>query len=299
MERLLTRAQEVGLTLTSEALTALAGLPPEHAAELLEFVLEKSGELRDPSNYVVSTCSRGFKSRRTGGFGGGPGSGGGGGGGGCGGGYGGGGGGGVGGGYSGGGGGGSFGAFGSSDPGEALNRGLQRIQEIGINLDDSAKQALGGLPPDHAAEMLEYVCDNYQTLRNPSNYISSTVSRGFVPRAQRGKGFHEDKGKGKGDRYSGGTVGMNPNHMPADISGLERRVLSINANLSPEQRIDFATYLALRCLEGWQVGEMLDGLEMKSGSVQSPCNYLQAAVSKIQRGDGSKGKGDGKDPSMQ
>eukprot|EP00930_Biecheleria_cincta_P039125 TRINITY_DN26913_c0_g1_i1.p1 TRINITY_DN26913_c0_g1~~TRINITY_DN26913_c0_g1_i1.p1 ORF type:complete len:479 (+),score=123.46 TRINITY_DN26913_c0_g1_i1:110-1438(+) len=64
MDRLLFKAQQAGLSLSNEALTALSGLPPLDAAELLEHVLEKSQELRDPSNYIVSTVARGFQSRR-------------------------------------------------------------------------------------------------------------------------------------------------------------------------------------------------------------------------------------------
>jgi len=258
MERLLSKAQQVGLTLTNEALQALSGLPPEHAAELLEFVLEKSHELRDPSNYVVSTVARGFQSRKS-----------------------------------------RFGppnhassvaassGTGFSPMSNEVAQGLQRLQEFGIQLDESAKQALSTLPPEHASEMLEYLVENRGNLRSPSNYVSSTVARGFVSRAQRLAAKGGDKGSGKG------SAGVNPSIVPADASALERRCLHINGNLASEQRIDFPTYLALRCLPQWQAGEVLDTLEARLGAVGNVCNYVQATVSKIQRGDPASGKGKG------
>ncbi|CAK9053762.1 Hypothetical protein SCF082_LOCUS29260 [Durusdinium trenchii] len=63
MERLLSQVQKGGPSVQNEALVAVTGLPPQHAAKLLEFALEKSKELRDPSMYMVSTVARGFKPR--------------------------------------------------------------------------------------------------------------------------------------------------------------------------------------------------------------------------------------------
>eukprot|EP00913_Durusdinium_trenchii_P032979 g30874.t1 len=52
MERLLSKAQHVGLSLSNEALMALAGLPPQHAAELLEFAF---AECRDTKEAEVAS----------------------------------------------------------------------------------------------------------------------------------------------------------------------------------------------------------------------------------------------------
>ncbi|CAJ1334659.1 unnamed protein product [Effrenium voratum] len=223
MERLLLKAQQVGLALTNEALTALSGLSPEQAAELLEFVLEKSTELRDPSQYVVSIVARGYQPRRA--------------------------------------------RF-------ENERRWQRVLELGIQLDDPAKQALAKLSPEQADEMLEYIIEHHQHLRSPSNYIISTVARGFVPRPRKGG----DKGRGNN------PMGVNPNIMPADLTPLERRCLQINSHLAHGQRIDVPTYLALRCLPAWQAAEVLDGLEQRlagPSEVGSVCSYLKTAVSTI------------------
>uniref|UniRef100_A0A7S1WKX6 Uncharacterized protein n=1 Tax=Alexandrium catenella TaxID=2925 RepID=A0A7S1WKX6_ALECA len=248
LERLFARAQEVGMTLSTDAQQALGGLPLEHASELLEFVLEKHGELRDPSNYIASTVARGFKSRR---------------------------------------GGAAPVPPPSNAPSEAVAWGLQRLQETGVEIDDMAKQALATLPPDHALEMLEYVTDNHTYLRNPSNYISSTVARGFVPRKAGGLPAAPSRG-GPMAGYPPLGAGASSGMVPQDLTPLERRVLQLNAQGLSEQ-VDFATYLALRCVPRWQAMELLDSLEAKGAVISSPCNYVQAAVSKIQRGQGWSG----------
>ncbi|CAE7199186.1 unnamed protein product [Symbiodinium sp. CCMP2592] len=248
MERLLLKVQQVGLQLTNEALEALAGLPPEHAAELLEFVLEKSGELRDPSKYVVSTIARGFQPRRLRGQQ-------------------------------------NFAA--PLDAGDILARAWQRIQAMGIYLEDSAKQALSQLSTEHAGEMLEYVIEHHQNLRNPSGYIVSTINRGFVPRSQRRGG---DRGP-RHDRGHSGPPGTKSSLLPQNLTPLERRCLELNAHIPAGQRIDVPTYLTLRCLPQWQAAEVLDGLEVRlatsagQSEVGSVCSYLQTAVSIIQGGE--------------
>jgi len=304
LQALLGRATERGITLADYAVTALAGLAAEHAVELLEFVLERHYELRDPSNYIASTVARGFKSRKF------PGS------------------------QSGGAqtpqlshsngaqadpalnyGGSAVQPFdaGFSQAGagstpeqnpqtqqpsvgsatEALARSLLRMQEAGVELDEMAKQALATLPPEHASEMIEYVADNARSLRNPSKYISSTVARGFVPRGTAG-------GKG-GPPLAGAAAvadssrppppNIHVSLIPADATALEKRILGLNLQtLSGSQQIDFLTYLALRCVPLWKAAELLDSLEAKSGTISSPCNYIQAAVTKIQK-EGQAGGG--------
>lgn len=248
MERLLLKVQQVGLSLTNESLEALAGLPPEHAAELLEFVLEKSGELRDPSKYVVSTIARGFQPRRLRGQQ-------------------------------------NFAA--PLDAGDILARAWQRTQAMGIYLEDSAKQALSQLSTEHAGEMLEYVIEHHQNLRNPSGYIVSTINRGFVPRSQRRGG---DRGP-RHDRGHSGPPGTKSSLLPQNLTPLERRCLELNGHIPAGQRIDVPTYLTLRCLPQWQAAEVLDGLEQRlatsagQSEVGSVCSYLQTAVSIIQGGE--------------
>lgn len=253
LQALLLQAQQSGLTLSADAMQALGGLPQEHASELLEFVLEKQGELRDPSNYIASTVARGFKSRR-----GGP-----------------------------------------QQPlyvpppvhssaAEAVAKSLQKLRDESIEIDDMAQQALASLPPEHAQEMLEYIEENHTYLRNPSNYISSTVARGFVPRrGNQAVVVPGGKGSPQTASFPVGGPAVNVNLVPTDATPLERRILQINShNLPAGQQIDFMTYMALRCIPSWQAGELLDSLAAKSGFISSSCNYIQAAVTKIQRGQG-------------
>jgi hypothetical protein len=246
------RAQEAGLMFSDEALSALASLPNEHASELLCFVLEKHTELRDPSNYIASTVARGFKSRR-------PSS--------------------------------------VTSPfvveqitDDALAACFQRLSEVGVELDDMARQALSSLPSEHAMEMLEYVMENHQSLRAPSNYISSTVARGFVSRRTGASVLSVAPTSftpssvldGKGSGKAAGKAGIPGSLLPSDATPLEKRVLHLNSTALKEP-IDFVTYLALRSVPHWQSTELLDSLESKSAIIASPCNYVQAAVTKIQR----------------
>lgn len=254
LQALLLQAQQAGLTLSADATQALAGLPQEHASELLDFVLEKHGELRDPSNYIASTVARGFKSRR-----------------------------------------------GGSQPhyvpaplpssaAEAVAKSLQKLRDESIEVDDMAQQALASLPPEHALEMLEYIEENHSYLRNPSNYISSTVARGFVPRrSNNAAAAHTGKGGCAQANYgfAAGGSPVNASLVPTDATPLERRILQINSHSLPAgQQIDFMTYMALRCIPSWQASELLDSLAAKSGFISSACNYIQAAVTKINRGQG-------------
>jgi len=158
-----------------------------------------------------------------------------------------------------------------------------------------AKQALSSLPVEHAMEMMDYVMENHGYLRNPSNYISSTVARGFVPRrSSQAVVVHGGKGAGGPSSVSYNVVTpVNQTFVPSDASALEKRVLHFNSICQPQQQIDFITYLALRCVPQWQYNELLDSLEAKSGVIASPCNYIQAAVTKIQRGQGWSGGGGG------
>jgi len=273
LDNLRYRAEGAGIVLSEEASIALGVLPLDHAIELVDFVIEKSADLRDVSNYIVSTVARGFTSRRNppagkGGY-----------------------------------------VAPPAEPGQMPTDvliALQKCSELGVEIDEIARQALTTVPSDHAVEMLEYVQQNFTYLRNPSNYISCTVSRGFVSRANtdpsqappwrtggkssfKGGGVGSLGSKGKGDAGGKGFKGgLNSSIIPQDATALELRVLQFNAKSSAEGRpeIDFATYLAVRTLPEHQGVDLLDGLDHKGSLVASPCNYLQAAVTKIQRGEG-------------
>jgi len=159
---------------------------------------------------------------------------------------------------------------------EAVQRYCKHLQENGIQLDPSAHQALGNIPANDAVEILEFVAENAGHLKSPSAYICGSVSR-------------VSGANGSADsNWTPESVGMNPQHVPSDITFLERRVLSVNASSQGEQ-IDLTSYLALRCLPEWHAREMLDSLQARKGAISSPCNYIQAAVSKIIRGQHGRG----------
>mmetsp|Transcript_58792 Transcript_58792/g.140141 ORF Transcript_58792/g.140141 Transcript_58792/m.140141 type:complete len:362 (+) Transcript_58792:73-1158(+) len=59
----LQRVAAAGVMLSEEATAALNQVLPEHAVEILDHVILKAGELRDPSNYVAATIARGYQPR--------------------------------------------------------------------------------------------------------------------------------------------------------------------------------------------------------------------------------------------
>lgn len=60
--------------------------------------------------------------------------------------------------------------------------GMQKAESLGLDLSEEAMKALITLPSTHASELLEAVADKHETLRDPSNYVVSTIARGYVPR---------------------------------------------------------------------------------------------------------------------
>ena len=60
--------------------------------------------------------------------------------------------------------------------------GMQRAESIGLQLSDEAVKALLTIPCSHASELLETVSEKHTTLRDPSNYVISTIAKGYVPR---------------------------------------------------------------------------------------------------------------------
>ncbi|CAE7195436.1 unnamed protein product [Symbiodinium sp. CCMP2592] len=57
---------------------------------------------------------------------------------------------------------------------------------VGLQLDDSATNALSGLPVEAAIEFLDVVARKAATghLKDPSNYVCATIARGYVPQAK-------------------------------------------------------------------------------------------------------------------
>ena len=60
--------------------------------------------------------------------------------------------------------------------------GMARAESVGLQLSDEAVRALLTIPSGHASELLEVVSAKHETLRDPSNYVVSTILKGFVPK---------------------------------------------------------------------------------------------------------------------
>lgn len=60
---------------------------------------------------------------------------------------------------------------------------MQKAEAMALDLSEDAVKALLTLPSMHASELLETVAEKHETLRDPSNYVVSTIARGYIPRA--------------------------------------------------------------------------------------------------------------------
>lgn len=186
---LLGEVNRLGLELGQEALSALESLPYAHALELLEATQQKfqGGSLKDPTNYICATVKRGYVPRAgtlssgpIGGKGtGGP----------------------------------AMGAAAGRGSHEAAaqalihTKGMQKAEAAGLSLSDEAVKALLTVPASHASEILEAVAEKHTELRDPSNYVVATISRGYVPRAEGGGTFGKGGGFAGGGGYGGGYGG--------------------------------------------------------------------------------------------
>jgi len=311
------RLKNVGVELESDAMQALEKLTPAEAVELLRYIAENSNYLRNPSKYILNACAKGSIPKSQGG-GLQP----------------------------------ATAAMSNAGDPETMEQLLVKAQQVGVVLSNEALSSLAELRPEDSVELLEFVLDRAQDLRNVSNYIVGTVTHGFKSRkggrrsggdaqeaVQRYSKHLQENGFllepsaqqalasipandaaeilefvtenagylknlssyvcGSVSRLAGAnggadyswtpeSVGMNPKHVPADITSLERQVLKVNASTLGEQ-IDLTSYLALRCLPEWHAKEMLDSLQARKGTISSPCNYIQAAVNKITRGQHGRG----------
>lgn len=314
----------LGLDLSNEAMASLERLPLNHATELLEATQQKfqSGHLKDPSNYIIATVSRGYvpRSGSKGAIG-----------------------------ASGGKGGGGKGKHENYEAAAAAlinTSGMQKAEQAGLSLSDDAVQALLTIPASHASEILEAVAEKHTDLRDPSNYVITTITRGYVPRSDGGgksgggKGgpgtlydaiYGSKGGKGRGyDDFQGGKGGghssvygpiggsgnypnyggggwgggpsqptrRNTNLLPNDLSKVESAVLELNdQDLWSGQEINCATLLSLRCIGEEDAMEFLQNLQGKGRSKGSKGignlnNYIQAAVAKIVKEGGNSNGGD-------
>eukprot|EP00419_Tripos_fusus_P072804 CAMPEP_0172874864 /NCGR_PEP_ID=MMETSP1075-20121228/99664_1 /TAXON_ID=2916 /ORGANISM="Ceratium fusus, Strain PA161109" /LENGTH=79 /DNA_ID=CAMNT_0013725791 /DNA_START=59 /DNA_END=294 /DNA_ORIENTATION=- len=64
----------------------------------------------------------------------------------------------------------------------------ERLQELGLELNNEAVKALSNLDLTHAFELLETVKSKVDMghIKSPSNYVCATIARGYVPQADGG-----------------------------------------------------------------------------------------------------------------
>jgi len=265
------------LQLTADALSALSGLSPPHAQELVEQVARRVPALRDPSTYIISIVNKGFVSKKDGSASGG----------------------------AKGGGPPSWSSY-PTDP-ASLADVEARSREAALELGQEALHALASLPSQHAAELVDTVSKKMQqgNMRDPSNFIVATVNKGFQSKAEwergGGKGYHDGRGWPDGKGYSdswyskGGdaTAGSSwhePHHLqggcePAELAGCEGMLRAQQASI-------VLTDEALQALMGLPLvhaSELLDRTASKHGELRDPSNFILATIAKgfVSRLDGS------------
>lgn len=257
-------AKALGLVLDAEALQSVTSLPEEYVSEFLEGVAKKvhQGTIANPNKYICGTMKRGYTPNEA---------------------------------YR------AQRASGALAPkaivldgphsDAALEAAVDRVRATGVVLTEEAAAALGSVPQLHAVEILDHVAEKAGELRDPSNYVVATIARGYQPRGERGKG----KGYPSPLTATPEADGrFRRTMLPEDVRPLERRVVELNGEgLWGEQKFDVATLLALRCLPQEQALEVLEGFANKARTmkghgkgISNINNYMQAAVTKILRGEG-------------
>lgn len=230
---------QAGVDLNTDALNALARLPPDHAAELLEFVVKKRGELRDPSNYILSTIARGFVSRKN------P----------------------------------------QSNVAAAATPATLDLSAA-ADLNPEAVQALQRIPPEHAAELLEYVSMKKHSLRDPSNYVLSTISRGFVSRKRPGIGGATLVGVG--DQLAlgaAGSTGSGDDLVAAEDACAHAVALAQTVGL----QLSSEAANALSGMEPTHAAELLEFVARRKDQLRDPSTYVLSTIARgyVSRKSGS------------
>jgi len=206
------RADELGLELNEDAFDSLANLDYDEACALLEQVAGKGGSIRNPSAYISKTIEHGYDPQKGG------------------------------------------------DSGKGSGKGLggksaAKAEELGLDLDDEALDALAHIPLSAAYELLEDAAVKGDEIRNQSGWIIGACAK-------------IGKGAGKGQSKRGG--GKSAAH--AEELGLQ---------------LDDA---ALEALANIPLTEALQLIEdTASKRVRDPSRYISAACHNINQSGGSKG----------
>mmetsp|Transcript_22557 Transcript_22557/g.51636 ORF Transcript_22557/g.51636 Transcript_22557/m.51636 type:complete len:363 (-) Transcript_22557:29-1117(-) len=198
-------------------------------------------------------------------------------------------------------------------PNTDVHSALQQVAAMGIQLNHDAIAQLGQLQPEQAVEILEQVARKAGELRDPSNYVSATIAKGYQPTSGKG-GFNDwppapiiGSAKGGGlPKFQGDAPWNTPGKsgpvpraamLPPDITPLEQLVVDLNGeSLWEDQQFDINTLLMLRCLPESDAldligtfGQKARAMKGKGKGISNINNYIQTAIVKITRGEGASG----------
>jgi len=191
----------------------------------------------------------------------------------------------------------------------------ERLQELGLELNDEAVNALCSLSVSHAFELLDTVKSKVDMghIKSPSNYISATIARGYVPQADGGAVVASIFLAG-GDAppsvqphpWDGGAASnmASPpkykaegkgNYADDNFDAAAARLASSKGMLKAQQanlQLNDDAVRALLQLEVGHASELLETVADKHTTLRDPSNYI---IVTVQRGFVSKAR----DPSPQ
>jgi len=235
MSKAARKADDLGLDLSQDALDALEDIAFPEASELLDQVHGKGSSIRNPSAYIMRTIEHGFESGK-------------------------------------GGGGDRDDSRGKGGGSRSGGRRAARAEELGLDLEETAFEALNEVPFGEAMNILEDLHGKGDAVRNPSGWVISAC-RKLTP------------GGGKGPTPAGRPSGRG--------SRSAQRAEELGLHLDDE------CLAALRSIEIQEAMQLLDDCVAKR--IRNPSSYVVAACRNIQsghpRGGGkSEAKGGGKGP---
>mmetsp|Transcript_22113 Transcript_22113/g.55334 ORF Transcript_22113/g.55334 Transcript_22113/m.55334 type:complete len:570 (-) Transcript_22113:61-1770(-) len=254
MTRVQKAARDLGLDLNQDALDALDDLPPADWKSLLDQVASKADSIRNPSAYVIRTIDHGFVPGK--GSGGGDPS------------------------AKGGKGGGKRSHSAGGGGGGGMRKSAARAAELGIDLDDTALDALSGVPLNEALQLLDDISakgTGKGGIRNPSGYVASACAKinaaamggrdeGPAPLALAPPSFAPG-GKGCGGKGGGGKGGKSAARAAELGIDLDESALEALANVPLTEALHLVEDVASK-----GVGK---------GGIRNPSGYIASACAKI------------------
>jgi len=162
---------------------------------------------------------------------------------------------------------------------------LDRVLELGLDLNSEAVKALCSLDQSHAFELLEAVKSKVDMghIKNPSSYVCATISRGYVPQAD-GGAVQASILLAGGDATYGGNVASD-SYADDDFDSAAATLASSKGMLKAQQaqlQLNDEAVRALLQLEPDHASELLETVadKHKRTALRDPSNYIVATIAR-------------------